>query len=92
MKKKEIHSAIYEQRFDKTDIIYHDIMEMKGKIIPDQKDILIFLVDDDLTYLKSLELEFRQNPNLEIETFMTSGACIEKFSLKPDIIIRNRKV
>lgn len=64
-----------------------DIVNVKNTIIPDQKNITIFLVDDDAMYLKSLEFQFRQNPNLKIETFLTGEACIEKLFLKPDIII-----
>lgn len=64
-----------------------DIINVENTIIPDQKDITIFLVDDDAMYLKSLEFQFRQNPNLKIETFLTGEACIEKLFLKPDIII-----
>lgn len=64
-----------------------DIINMKNIIMPDQKDITIFLVDDDPMYLKSLEFQFRQNPNLKIETFLTGEACIEKLFLKPDVVI-----
>lgn len=64
-----------------------DIINMKNIILPDQKDITIFLVDDDTMYLKSLEFQFRQNPSLKIETFLTGEACIEKLFLKPDVII-----
>ncbi|MES2285346.1 MAG: response regulator [Bacteroidota bacterium] len=64
-----------------------DIINMKNLILPDQIDITIFLVDDDAMYLKSLEFQFRQNPNLKIETFLTGEACIEKLFLKPDVVI-----
>lgn len=63
------------------------IFEMNDKIIPEQNDILIFLVDDDPYYLKSLEFELRKNPNLKIETFNTGEDCINKLALKPDVII-----
>lgn len=64
-----------------------DIIDMKNIIMPDHKDITIFLVDDDPMYLKSLEFQFRQNPDLKIETFLTGEACIERLFLKPDVII-----
>ncbi len=64
-----------------------DILDTKEKILPYHDDIIIFIVDDDLMYLKSLEFQFRQNPNLKIETFLTGEACIEKLCLKPDIVI-----
>ncbi|MES2140878.1 MAG: response regulator [Bacteroidota bacterium] len=60
---------------------------MKNLILPNQEDITIFLVDDDAMYLKSLEFQFRQNPNLKIETFLTGETCIEKLFLKPDVVI-----
>ena len=64
-----------------------DIIDTKQKAIPDHKDIVIFLVDDDLMYLKSLEFQFKQNPSLKIETFLSGEACIEKLYLKPDVVI-----
>lgn len=64
-----------------------DLVEMKTNIIPDHKEIIIFLVDDDPLYLKSLEFEFCQNPKLKILTFLTTQACIEKLFLNPDVII-----
>ncbi len=57
------------------------------KIMSNQQAILIFIVDDDPLYLKNLEFQFKENPNLVIKTFLTGEACIEKLSLKPDIII-----
>jgi DNA-binding NtrC family response regulator len=64
-----------------------DIIDIKNKIMSRQIDILIFLVDDDPFYLKALEFEFRQNPNLKIKTFLSGEACIENLGLKPDVII-----
>lgn len=55
---------------------------MKG-----EKNILIFLVDDDALFLKSLEIEFAQSTQSAIMTFATGELCLEKVSLKPDIII-----
>lgn len=63
------------------------IINMKDKIMPDHKYITIFIVDDDLMYLKSLEFQLRQNPNLKVEIFLTGEACIEKLFLYPDIVI-----
>lgn len=64
-----------------------DLVKMKKTIAPDHKEIIVFLVDDDRLYLKSLEFEFCQNPKLKILTFLTSQACIEKLFLNPDVII-----
>ncbi len=51
-----------------------------------EKKILIFLVDDDALYLKSLEIEFTENTGSTIRTFSTGEDCIEKISENPDII------
>lgn len=54
----------------------------------------IFLVDDDALFLKSLEIEFTQNSDFNIETFPTGEQCIERLrtsksntSEKPDVIV-----
>lgn len=47
----------------------------------------LFLVDDDILFLKSLELEFLEKGNYEIITFNTGEACIEALILDPDIIV-----
>jgi len=52
-----------------------------------EKKKLIFLVDDDALYLKSLEIEFSQCPEYEVKTFATGELCIENLSLKPEIIV-----
>ncbi|MES2590689.1 MAG: response regulator [Bacteroidota bacterium] len=64
-----------------------DIIDTKDRSMPDQKDITIFIVDDDPLYLKSLELQFNQNPNLKVKTFLSGEACMEKMELKPDVVI-----
>lgn len=49
--------------------------------------IKLFLVDDDAVFLKSLEIEFLQHADFEIETFATGELCLEKLSHNPDVII-----
>jgi len=51
------------------------------------KNILIFLVDDDALFLKSLEIEFEQNLKATIKTFTTGEKCLGHLSQKPDIIV-----
>jgi PAS domain S-box-containing protein len=51
------------------------------------KNIKIFLVDDDALFLKLLEIEFRQQTDFIIETFTTGELCIENLSNDPDVII-----
>jgi DNA-binding NtrC family response regulator len=52
-----------------------------------EKKILIFLVDDDALFLKSLEIDFSQNTKSDIETFSTGELCLEKISKNPDVIV-----
>lgn len=49
--------------------------------------ILIFLVDDDAVFLKSLEIQFVQNGDFEIETFSTGEKCCASLDHNPDIVI-----
>lgn len=52
-----------------------------------ENKIKLFLVDDDVVFLKSLEIEFLHHGDFVIETFETGELCIAKLSDKPDIII-----
>lgn len=47
----------------------------------------LFLVDDDAVFLKSLEIEFLNHGDFDIETFSTGELCIPNLSNKPDVII-----
>jgi len=49
--------------------------------------IKLFLVDDDALFLKSLEIEFLQFADFDIETYSTGELCIENLSHYPDVII-----
>ncbi len=49
--------------------------------------IKIFLVDDDVLFLKSLEIEFLQHADFAIETYTTGELCVENLSRKPDVIV-----
>ncbi len=49
--------------------------------------IKLFLVDDDAFFLKSLEIQFLDHADFEIETFATGELCIENLSKKPEVII-----
>ena len=55
-------------------------MNLKNKI-------KLFLVDDDALYLKSLEIDFLQHADFDIETFETGELCVANLSHQPDIII-----
>ncbi len=52
-----------------------------------EKKILIFLVDDDVLFLKSLEIEFTGNTESDIMTYGTGELCIDSLSLHPDVIV-----
>lgn len=49
--------------------------------------IKLFLVDDDVVFLKSLQIEFMENPDLIIDTFATGELCVENLGKNPDVII-----
>jgi DNA-binding NarL/FixJ family response regulator len=51
------------------------------------KQIRIFLVDDDALFLKSMEIEFIHHGDFVIETYATGELCIENLSHNPDVII-----
>ncbi|MEA5260211.1 response regulator [Arcicella aquatica] len=52
-----------------------------------ENKIRIFLVDDDVVFLKSLEIEFLQLDTFIVETYITGELCLENLSHNPDIII-----
>jgi len=49
--------------------------------------VKLFVVDDDIIYLKLIEIEFLQYPGFKLETYATGEICIENLSHEPDIII-----
>ena len=49
--------------------------------------IKLFLVDDDVDFLKLLKIQLLQQHDIIIETFATGELCIEHLSNNPDIII-----
>lgn len=54
----------------------------------DSKAITIFLVDDNLFYLKALEHSIAgQKQSIDIKTFQTGEECLEQMQSKPEIVI-----
>ena len=53
----------------------------------EKNKIKLFLVDDDVLFLKSLEIDFLQHADFDIETFATGELCVANLSHQPDIII-----
>ena len=51
------------------------------------KKIKLFLVDDDAVFLKSLEIQFLDHADFDIETFPTGELCIANLSKNPDVVI-----
>nr|WP_315171939.1 response regulator [uncultured Flavobacterium sp.] len=49
--------------------------------------IKLFLVDDDLIFLKVLEIEFLKHGDFDIETYETGELCLKNLLNKPDVII-----
>jgi DNA-binding NtrC family response regulator len=49
--------------------------------------IKIFLVDDDIVFLKSLEIDFLDSADFTIETYATGELCMNFLNHKPDVII-----
>ena len=62
-------------------------IDYENQAMKNEKTILIFLVDDDALFLKSLEIEFTQNTGSSIKTYATGELCVKNISLNPDIII-----
>ena len=55
--------------------------------MPTKNKIKMFLVDDDALFLKSLEIEFLNHADFDIQTFSTGELCIDSLDEKPDVII-----
>ncbi|TRX43123.1 response regulator [Flavobacterium restrictum] len=55
--------------------------------MPKENKIKLFLVDDDAVFLKSLEIQFLDHANLDIETFATGELCLANIAQNPDIVI-----
>ena len=49
--------------------------------------IKLFLVDDDVVFLKLLEIEFLGHGDFDMETFSTGELCVASLDHKPDIVI-----
>lgn len=56
-------------------------------MVENENKIKIFLVDDDAVFLKSLEIEFLQHADFNMETYTSGEICMEHLSQKPDVII-----
>lgn len=59
----------------------------KGVHMSKQPQFKLFLVDDDVLSLRTLEIQFQQKGNYSIKTFSSGEQCLENLGLKPDLII-----
>jgi two-component system OmpR family response regulator len=55
--------------------------------VQNPKRIKVFIVDDDDLFLKSLVIQFRENPIYDVVTFATGELCIDHIHNTPDIVI-----
>lgn len=51
------------------------------------KKIKVFIVDDDDLFLKTLVIQFRENPIYEVVTFATGELCVDEIHNNPDVVI-----
>lgn len=49
--------------------------------------VKLFLVDDDAVFLKSLEIQFLNYADFEIQTYPTGELCMANMTENPDIVI-----
>jgi two-component system, OmpR family, response regulator len=47
----------------------------------------LFLVDDDALFLKTLEIQFLETGNFDVETFPTGEQCLENLHKNPALVI-----
>ena len=45
------------------------------------------MVDDDALFLRSLEIEFLQHADFDVETFATGELCLAHLTHNPDVVI-----
>lgn len=53
----------------------------------DQNKLNIFLVDDDILFLKSSEIEFKLHTGHTVETYTSGEECIAYLPHNPDVVI-----
>jgi len=49
--------------------------------------VKLFLIDDDIVFLKLLEIEFLQHTDFIIETYATGELCLDYLAHAPNVII-----
>ena len=52
-----------------------------------EKNINIFLVDDDAVLLKAMEIDFANAGGYNVKTFPTGELCMENIFYRPDVVV-----
>jgi two-component system, OmpR family, response regulator len=52
-----------------------------------QRNKLIFFVDDDKMILNLLEYTFKNHDNYDVNCFLSGEECLDHLNLKPDLIV-----
>jgi len=55
--------------------------------VQNQKKIKVFIVDDDDLFLKTLVIQFKENPIYDVVTFATGELCVDEIHNTPDVVI-----
>ncbi|MBA3901348.1 MAG: response regulator [Bacteroidetes bacterium] len=62
--------------------------EKKAETKKSEEKTKLFLIDDDAVFLKSLEIEFLENVDFDIQTYQTGELALAKLKeINPDIVI-----
>ena len=82
---------VASKMFSKTIVEHPNVRQRHLKKVEyrsSEKQITIFLVDDDTFFLKALEHAVSEKyPSLNIRTFKTGEACLEEIRFNPDIVV-----
>lgn len=62
-------------------------MTEKHKVIKKEDKIKLFLVDDDVIFLKFSKIELLQHADFDIETYTTGESCLKNLGHNPDVIV-----
>jgi DNA-binding NtrC family response regulator len=49
--------------------------------------IKLFLVDDDVVFLKLLEIDFLQEADFQVETYSTGESCVKHLQHNPEVVV-----
>ena len=52
-----------------------------------ENEILVYMADNDIAFLKTMQEEFAGNPELKIRIFETGEKCLEQMWQEPDIVV-----